>query len=171
MSILNIIKYPDPILKKKSEPVREITQEIQRLIDEMAETMYAAPGVGLAAPQVGRSIRVIVIDVNSKEEQKRDLISLINPEIIERSGDIAWEEGCLSIPDYSADVKRAERVVVSGLDRDGKEKVIVGEELLSIVLQHEIDHLDGMLFIDRLGPIKRDLVKRRLRKQARVDSI
>lgn len=171
MSILNIIKYPDPILKKKSEPVREITQEIQRLIDEMAETMYAAPGVGLAAPQVGRSIRVIVIDVNSKEEQKRDLISLINPEIIERSGDIAWEEGCLSIPDYSADVKRAEMVVVSGLDRDGKEKVIVGEELLSIVLQHEIDHLDGMLFIDRLGPIKRDLVKRRLRKQARVDSI
>ncbi len=171
MPILNIIKYPDPILKKKSEPVREITQEIQRLIDEMAETMYAAPGVGLAAPQVGRSIRVIVIDVNSKEEQKRDLISLINPEIIERSGDIAWEEGCLSIPDYSADVKRAERVVVRGLDRDGKEKVIVGEELLSIVLQHEIDHLDGMLFIDRLGPIKRDLVKRRLRKQARVDSI
>lgn len=171
MSILNIIKYPDPILKKKSEPVREITQDIRRLIDEMAETMYAAPGVGLAAPQVGRSIRVIVIDVNSKEEQKRDLISLINPEIIERSGDIAWEEGCLSIPDYSADVKRAERVVVSGLDRDGKEKVIVGEELLSIVLQHEIDHLDGMLFIDRLGPIKRDLVKRRLRKQARVDSI
>lgn len=171
MSILNIIKYPDPILKKKSEPVREITQEIQRLIDEMAETMYAAPGVGLAAPQVGRSIRVIVIDVNSKEEQKRDLISLINPEIIERSGDIAWEEGCLSIPDYSADVKRAERVVVSGLDRDGKKRVIIGEELLSIVLQHEIDHLDGMLFIDRLGPIKRDLVKRRLRKQARVDSI
>lgn len=171
MSILNIIKYPDPILKKKSEPVREITQEIQRLIDEMAETMYAAPGVGLAAPQVGRCLRVIVIDVNSKEEQKRDLISLINPEIIERSGDIAWEEGCLSIPDYSADVKRAERVVVSGLDRDGKKRVIVGEELLSIVLQHEIDHLDGMLFIDRLGPIKRDLVKRRLRKQAKVDSI
>jgi len=171
MSILNIIKYPDPILKKKSEPVREITQEIQRLIDEMAETMYAAPGIGLAAPQVGRCIRVIVIDVNSKEEQKRDLISLINPEIIERSGDIAWEEGCLSIPDYSADVKRAERVVVSGLDRDGKKRVIVGEELLSIVLQHEIDHLDGMLFIDRLGPIKRDLVKRRLRKQAKVDSI
>ncbi|MDO8445379.1 MAG: peptide deformylase [Deltaproteobacteria bacterium] len=171
MSILNIIKYPDPILKKKSEPVREITQEIQRLIDEMAETMYAAPGVGLAAPQVGRSVRVIVIDVNSKEEQKRDLISLINPEIIERSGDIAWEEGCLSIPDYSADVKRAERVVVCGLDRDGKKRVIVGEELLSIVLQHEIDHLDGMLFIDRLGPIKRDLVRRRLRKQARVDSI
>ena len=171
MSILNIIKYPDPILKKKSEPVREITPEIQRFIDDMAETMYAAPGVGLAAPKVGRSIRVIVIDVNSKEEQKKDLISLINPEIIERSGDIAWEEGCLSIPDYSADVKRAERVVVRGLDRDGKEKVIVGEELLSIVLQHEIDHLDGMLFIDRLGPIKRDLVKRRLRKQARVDSI
>ena len=171
MSILNIIKYPDPILKKKSEPVREITPEIQRFIDDMAETMYAAPGVGLAAPQVGRSIRVIVIDVNSKEEQKKDLISLINPEIIERSGDIAWEEGCLSIPDYSADVKRAERVVVRGLDRDGKEKVIVGEELLSIVLQHEIDHLDGMLFIDRLGPIKRDLVKRRLGKQARVDSI
>lgn len=171
MSILNILRYPDPILKKKSEPVTEITQEIQRLIDDMAETMYAAPGVGLAAPQVGRSVRVIVIDVNSKEEQKRDLISIINPEIIERSGEIDWEEGCLSIPDYSADVKRAERVIVSGLDREGKKKIIVGEELLSVVLQHEIDHLDGMLFIDRLGPIKRDLVKRKLRKQTKVDSI
>lgn len=171
MSILNILRYPDPILKKKSEPVTEITLEIQRLIDDMAETMYAAPGVGLAAPQVGRSVRVIVIDVNSKEEQKRDLISIINPEIIERSGEIDWEEGCLSIPDYSADVKRAERVIVSGLDREGKKKIIVGEELLSVVLQHEIDHLDGMLFIDRLGPIKRDLVKRKLRKQTKVDSI
>jgi peptide deformylase len=171
MAILNILKYPDPILKKRAEPVQEITGEIQRLIDDMAETMYAAPGVGLAAPQVGRSIRVIVVDVNPKEEEKRDLIMLINPEIIERSGEIAWEEGCLSIPEYSSDVKRAERVVVKGLDRDGRERVIVGDGLLSVALQHEIDHLDGILFIDRLGPIKRDLVRRRLRKQARVEAI
>lgn len=171
MALLKIIRYPDPVLKKKAEPVREITWEIKRLVDDMAETMYAAPGVGLAAPQIGRSIRVIVIDVNPKEEEKRDLITLINPEIIEHSGDIAWEEGCLSIPDYSSDVKRAERVVVKGLDINGNERVVVGEGLLSVVLQHEIDHLDGILFIDRLGPIKRDLIKRRLRKQARVEAI
>lgn len=171
MALLNIIKYPDPILKKKAEPLREITSEIKRLVDDMAETMYAAPGVGLAAPQIGRSVRVIVIDINTREGEKRDLISLINPEIIEQSGEMVWEEGCLSVPDYSSDIKRAERVVVKGLDIDGKEKVVVGEGLLSVVLQHEIDHLNGILFIDRLGPIKRDLIKRRLRKQARAEAI
>ncbi|MEK7850686.1 MAG: peptide deformylase, partial [Deltaproteobacteria bacterium] len=111
MAILNILKYPDPVLKKKAEPVPEVTGDIHRLIDDMAETMYAAPGIGLAAPQIGRSVRVIVIDINSKEEGKGGLISLINPDIIEHSGDIAWEEGCLSVPDYSADVRRFERVV------------------------------------------------------------
>lgn len=171
MAILNILKYPDPILKKKAEPVPEITGDIQRLIDDMAETMYTAPGIGLAAPQIGRSVRVIVIDINSKEEGKGGLISLINPEIAEHSGEIAWEEGCLSVPDYSADVRRFERVVVKGLDRNGVEKIVVGEGLLSVALQHEIDHLNGILFIDRLGPIKRDLIKRRLRKQAKVEAI
>ena len=171
MAIFNILKYPDPVLKKKAEPVPEITEDIQRLIDDMAETMYAAPGVGLAAPQIGRSIRVIVIDVSSKEEGKGGLISLINPDIIEHSGEIAWEEGCLSVPDYSADVRRFERVVVKGLDRNGREKIVVGEGLLSIALQHEIDHINGILFIDRLGPIRRDLIKRKLRKQARIEAI
>lgn len=171
MAILNILKYPDPVLKKKAEPIPEVTGDIQRLIDDMAETMYAAPGVGLAAPQIGRSVRVIVIDINSKEEGKGGLISLINPDIIEHSGDIAWEEGCLSVPDYSADVRRFERVVVKGLDRNGREKIVVGEGLLSIALQHEIDHINGILFIDRLGPIRRDLIKRKLRKQARIEAI
>lgn len=171
MPILNILKYPHPVLKKKADPVPEITGDIQRLIDDMAETMYAAPGVGLAAPQIGISVRVIIIDINSKEEGKGGLISLINPEIIEHSGDIAWEEGCLSVPDYSADVRRFERVVVQGLDRNGKEKIVVGEGLLSIALQHEIDHINGILFIDRLGPIRRDLIKRKLRKQARIEAI
>ncbi|MBI4745426.1 MAG: peptide deformylase [Deltaproteobacteria bacterium] len=171
MAILNILKYPDPILKRKADPVTQITDEVRRLIDDMAETMYEAPGVGLAAPQIGRSARVIVIDVNSKEEGKRELVCMVNPEIIEQRGETVWEEGCLSVPDYTADVRRAERVVVKGLDRNGKEEVIVGEGLLSIVFQHEIDHLNGVLFIDRLGPIKRDLIRRKLRKQARVESI
>lgn len=171
MAILNIRKYPDPVLKKKAEPVSEITWEIQRLIADMAETMYAAPGVGLAAPQVGMSLRVIVIDINSKEGGKGGLISLINPEIIEHSGEVAWEEGCLSVPDYSADVRRFEKVVVKGLDGNGKEKVVAGEGFFAVALQHEIDHLNGILFIDRLGPIKRDLVKRRIRKQAKVEAV
>lgn len=172
MAIFNILKYPDPVLKKKAEPVPEITGDIQRLIDDMVETMYAAPGVGLAAPQIGRSVRVIVIDVSSKEEGKGcGLISLINPDIIEHSGDIAWEEGCLSVPDYTADVRRFERVVVKGLNRNGREEIVVGEGLLSIALQHEIDHINGILFIDRLGPIRRDLIKRKLRKQARIEAI
>jgi peptide deformylase len=171
MATLNILKYPDPILKRKAEPITQITDEVRRLIDDMTETMYEAPGVGLAAPQIGRSVRVIVIDVNSKEEENRELICLINPEIIEQTGETVWEEGCLSVPDYTADVRRAERVVVKGLDRNGKEEVIVGEGLLSIVFQHEIDHLNGVLFIDRLGLIKRDLIRRKLRKQARVESL
>lgn len=171
MAVLKILNYPDPILKRESEPVREVTGDIRRLIDDMAETMYAAPGVGLAAPQIGRSVRIIVIDINIREEGKRDLISLINPEIIEHSGEIVWEEGCLSIPDYTADVRRSERVAVKGLDRDGRENIVVGEGLLSVALQHEIDHINGILFIDRLGPIKRDLIKRRLKKQARVEAI
>ena len=171
MAILNILKYPEPILKRKAEPVTQITDEIRRLIDDMAETMYEAPGVGLAAPQIGRSVRVIVLDVNSKEEEKRELICLINPEIIEQTGETVWEEGCLSVPDYTADVRRAERVVVKGLDRNGKEEVIVGEGFLSIVFQHEIDHLNGVLFIDRLGLIKRDLIRRKLKKLARTESI
>lgn len=171
MTILNIRKYPDPILKKKAELVKEITGDIRNLIDDMVETMYAAPGVGLAAPQIGRSIQVIVIDANAKDNDKRELITLINPQIIEQSGETMWEEGCLSVTDYSADVKRAERVVVKGLDREGRERVVSGEGLLSIVLQHEIDHLNGILFIDRLGPIKRDLIQRRLRKQAKVESV
>lgn len=170
VAILNIRKFPDPILKKKAEPVKEITGEIQRLIDDMAETMYEAPGVGLAAPQIGESIQVVVIDVSGKDNDKKELITLINPQIIEQSGETLWEEGCLSVTDYTADVKRAERVVVKGLDREGKETVISGEGLLSIVLQHEIDHLNGILFIDRLGLIKKDLIQRRLRKQAKAEA-
>lgn len=170
MAVLNIRKYPDPFLKRKSEPVKEITEELHRLIDDMAETMYAAPGVGLAAPQIGISIRVIVIDINTKNEGKRELITLVNPQIVEQSGDTLWEEGCLSVIDYSAEVKRAEKVIVKGLDRYGKETEIKGEGLLSIVLQHEIDHLNGILFIDRLGLIKRDLIQRRLKKQAKVEA-
>lgn len=166
MAVLEIKKYPDEVLKKKALSVENIDNDLQRLIDDMIETMYAAPGIGLAAPQVGVSKRLIVIDVNTKDE-KYPLIVLINPEIVEADGFIDSEEGCLSVPGYTSTIKRAERVVVKGLDRNGKPVQIEGTGLLSRALQHEIDHLDGILFIDRLSSIKREFFKKRYLKELR----
>lgn len=164
MAIREIKKYPEKVLKEKALPVTDIDREVQRLIDDMIETMYAAPGIGLAAPQVGVSKRIIVIDVSVKEGEKIPLIVLINPEIIKSEGEIESEEGCLSLPGYITTVKRAEKVLVSGLNRDGKEILIEGEGLLSRALQHEIDHLEGMLLIDRISSIKREFFKKRYKK-------
>ncbi len=164
MAILEIKKYPEKVLKQKAAAVDRIDGELQRLIDDMIQTMYAAPGIGLAAPQVGVSRRLIVIDVNGREEEEIPLIVLINPEIKAADGEMASEEGCLSLPGYIADVKRAERVLVSGLDRKGKQVEIEGRGLLSRVLQHEIDHLNGMLLIDRISSIKREFFKKRFQK-------
>ncbi len=163
MAVLDIKKYPDEVLKKKAVPVKNIDAAVQRLVDDMVETMYAAPGIGLAAPQVGISQRIIVIDVSSQEE-KVPLIVLINPEIVEADGLVDSEEGCLSVPEYTAVIKRAERVVVKGLDIQGNPVEIEGTELLARALQHEIDHLDGILFVDRLSTIKREFFKKRYRK-------
>ncbi len=165
MAILEIVKYPDPILKQKTQPVGQIDEGIRRLIADMAETMYSAPGVGLAAPQVGSNRRIAVLDV-TKADEPRSLIVLINPEIVAAEGECTWEEGCLSIPDCNEEVKRQKKVCVRFQNLDGEEKTLVGEDLLGVALQHEIDHLDGILFIDRLSRIKRDLLKRRLRKEA-----
>ncbi len=163
MAVLEIKKYPDKILKKKAVPVTSFDEELRTLIDNMIETMHSAPGVGLAAPQVGVSKRLAVIDVRIKGEDI-PLLVLVNPVYLLTEGSVEFEEGCLSVPDYTSKVTRAERVVVRAQDGEGKEIEIDTDGLLAIVLQHEIDHLDGILFLDRLSPIKREFFKKRFQK-------
>ena len=164
MALLEIKKYPEKILAQKTEPVKEFTLELQKLIDDMVETMYAAPGAGLAANQVGVSKQVLVIDVNMAEE-KIPLIVLINPEIVYIEGESEFEEGCLSLPGYVTVVKRAEKVKVKGLDRNGKPVEVEGTGLLSRALQHEIDHLNGILLIDRIGRLRKEFFKKRFARE------
>jgi peptide deformylase len=166
-----IYKYPEDVLKRVAKPVRTIDGRLVAFLDEMAKTMYAAPGVGLAAPQVGVSERAIVLDCDSAEEREegsgRGLLRLINPEIVAAEGTILWEEGCLSVVDFTAEVKRASHVLVRAFTPDEKELRIEAEGLLAVALQHEIDHLNGKLFIDRISRLKRDLYKRKLKKMLR----
>jgi peptide deformylase len=165
MALLEIKTYPDEVLRKKTEPVAEIDGALQFLIDDMVETMYAAPGIGLAAPQVGISKKLVVLDVNLREDQKKyPLIVLANPEIAERHGEIESEEGCLSLPGLIATAARAEEVLVRGIDREGKPVEIEAEGLLAVALQHEIDHIEGVLLLDRISPIKRHFYKKRALK-------
>jgi peptide deformylase len=167
MAVLEIKKYPSRVLKQKAAPVTDIDEDLQALIDDMIETMYAAPGVGLAAPQVGVSRRLAVIDVSTKGTEM-PLLVLINPELLEKDGAIEFEEGCLSIPEFTAKVTRAEKVKVRATDREGKGMEIEAEGLLAIALQHEMDHLDGTLFIDRISPIKREFFKKRIKKAQKL---
>ena len=164
MSILSIVTYPNPVLKAVCEPVAKVTKEIQQLLDDMAETMYLAPGLGLAAPQVGVMKRVIVLDTVWKGKNTKELYQLVNPVVVEKSGNIEWEEGCLSIPDFNQVMKRASKVTVKALDRHGKEIIVEGEEILAVCLQHEIDHLDGKLIIDKASRLKRKLYLDRMKK-------
>jgi peptide deformylase len=164
MAILEIRKYPDEVLKKKSEPVTDINGQLQKLIDNMLETMYKSNGIGLAAPQVGVAKRLIVIDTSIREENQ-SLIVLINPEIVSSNGEILSEEGCLSLPGFITRLKRKEKVFVKGLDRKGNSIEIEAEGLLGRALQHEIDHLEGILLIDRISPLKRELFRRKYSKQ------
>ncbi len=163
MTVRKIITYPDPVLREVAEPVKEITSEIRDLIRDMAETMYAAPGVGLAANQIGVLKRVIVFDLSGKDEEKK-MMALINPEITRAEGEITYEEACLSVIDFAAEVRRNARVRVKAMNLEGQTVEIDGEGLLAICLQHEIDHLDGILFIDRISSLKKTLYKRRLKK-------
>lgn len=165
--IRTIVKYGDPVLARKAEPVAEVTDEIRQLIDDMVETMYAAPGIGLAAPQVGVPLRVCVIDI-SGGRAGGEVITLINPEFVERTGMQLEEEGCLSVPGHNATVARPERAVVRGLNRDGAPVTIDGTGLLARALQHELDHLDGTLFLNRLRGVPRDIILRKIRKQQRA---
>jgi peptide deformylase len=167
----HIYRYPDEVLKRVAEPVRAIDGKLIGFLDDMAATMYAAPGVGLAAPQVGLSERAIVLDCDSAEERTggrgHGLLKLVNPEILEAEGSLVWEEGCLSVVDFTAEVKRAARVLVRAFTPEEKEVRIEAEGLLAVALQHEIDHLDGKLFIDRISRLKRDLYKRKIKKVIR----
>jgi len=166
MAILRILKYPEPELQKVAAPVKNVTAKTVKLIDDLLDTMYAAPGVGLAAPQVGASVRVVVMDVDHENPHKQ-VYKLINPVVTQAEGEIIWEEGCLSVVDFTAEVRRAARVEVTAMDENEKELKIEGEGLLAVALQHEIDHLDGKLFIDRISRLKRDLYTRRRKKMLR----
>ncbi len=168
MARLEILKYPDPLLKQVAKPVTTVTAETVRLIEDMVETMYAAPGVGLAAPQVGVSKRIIVLDIDH-ENPGKSLLKLINPEIRRSEGEVLWEEGCLSVVDLTVEIKRAARVELRALDEKEKEVLLDAEGLLAVALQHEIDHLDGKLILDRVSRLKRDLYSRRLKKMLRSD--
>ncbi len=163
--VRKILTYPDPELKKKSAPVAVINDAVRELVRDMADTMYDAPGVGLAAPQIGVHQRVVVIDVSSKEDTP-ELIVAINPVIVYADGDSYEEEGCLSIPKYAANVRRHARVVVKALNIEGEEITWRAEGLLAIAFQHEIDHLDGVLFIDHVSPLKREIFKKRYRRHS-----
>lgn len=168
MSIQKIIVYPDPILKLKSEPVEEQDKELDKLIKDMKDTLNSVPGLGLAAIQIGVPRRVFIYDETPGEEKGTKYFSvLINPEIVSMEGKVKEEEGCLSIPDYRDTVVRAAMVTVKGKREDGKEVEITAEGLLARVFQHEIDHLDGILFIDRLSSLKRGLFYRKMKKRQR----
>ena len=161
--IHEVVKYPDPVLAKRGESITVFDAKLKKLVDEMFDSMYAAQGIGLAAPQINISKRLAIVDVSFKKNPE-DKIVLINPEIIDRSGKQVEEEGCLSLPEIREKVSRAEWVRVKAQDVTGKWIEVEGEELLARALQHEIDHLDGILFIDHLSRLKRDLVLRKIKK-------
>lgn len=171
MAVAKILVYPDPVLQARAVEIENIDGKVVHMAADMAETMYAAPGVGLAAPQIGVSERLIVVDVRSPEEGN-ELITLINPVIVEAEGRVLEEEGCLSVPEIRENVARAERVLVRGWDLNERQREIEAHGLLARALQHEIDHLDGILFIDRISRLKRGIIQRKMRKriqEARAD--
>ena len=168
MTIKPLIILPDPVLRQVSTPIETVDADVRRLADDMLETMYDAPGIGLAAIQIGVARRMLVLDVSKEGEEKTPLV-FINPEIVASSDDYSvYEEGCLSIPDYYAEVERPAVITVKHLDRDGKEQVLEADGLLATCLQHEIDHLNGVLFIDHISKLKRDMVIRKFTKAAKT---
>lgn len=168
MALLDIYTYPAPVLSEVAQPVTVFDEALRQLLADMAETMYAAPGVGLAAPQVGASLRAIVVDASTRDPDTH-LLKLVNPEIVFSEGRSVCEEGCLSVPGYSAEIVRPAHIRVEACDEYGKPVTIDTETFLATVIQHETDHLNGVLFIDHLGRLRRDLVKKKLKKQARQE--
>jgi len=164
MAILDILNYPDPRLHTVAKPVKEVNATIRHLIDDMAETMYAAPGIGLAATQVNQHIQLLLVDTSETKDQ---LQVFINPKILERDGEQVYEEGCLSVPGIYESVKRAEKILVEALDQDGKKFTLEAHGLLSVCIQHEMDHLLGKVFVEYLSPLKRNRIKNKMLKQHR----
>lgn len=167
MAILNILHYPDPRLRRKAEPVAVVDEPIQKLIDDMLETMYQAPGIGLAATQVNVAKQVLVIDIS---EERNAPLALINPEIVAQHGEAETEEGCLSVPEIFEPIIRAAEITVRYLDREGQKKELQAQELLATCIQHEIDHLEGKLFIDYLSNLKRQRIRKKAGKQQRISA-
>lgn len=167
MTILDILHFPDPRLRKKAEPVTQMDDQVRQTVDDMFQTMYDAPGIGLAAIQVNIQKRIIVIDTSKEKDQP---LCLINPEILDSQGEEEMEEGCLSVPGFYEHVRRFEQVKVRALDRDGHEFELMAEGLLSVCVQHEIDHLDGKLFVDYISPLKRQRIRKKLEKQKKLAS-
>jgi len=165
MAIRTILHYPDPRLRQKASPVERVTPELEKLIEDMAETMYAAPGVGLAATQIGEPHRIFIIDI-AGEDEPSNLLVFVNPEIVETTGSCVGPEGCLSFPGVNEDIKRAEIVRVRAIARDGKPFELEATGLLAVAIQHENDHLDGTLMIDRVGMLKKRIIQKKMQKRA-----
>ena len=163
MTIQKILTYPDPVLRIKAEPVTQFDDSLQPLITDMAETMYDAPGIGLAAPQIGVSRQIIVVDISRNEDEQRFMV-MVNPEIIAHEGSQLNEEGCLSVLELAAQVKRYQKITVRYQDLEGREQELPAEDRFAVVLQHEIDHLHGVLFIDHLSSLKRGLYNKKVKK-------
>jgi peptide deformylase len=171
MSVRTILHYPDKRLRELAKPVTRFDADLTKLIDDMAETMYAAPGVGLAAPQIGVALRLFLVDVSTGADDPSDLRTFINPEIMENVGETCYEEGCLSFPGIHEEVKRAERIKVRAQDAEGKTFELVADGLLAIAIQHETDHLNGKLMVDHLSMLRRRLVHRSMMKRAAEASV
>jgi peptide deformylase len=170
MALLDVLVAPDPRLKVKAKPVAAVDERVRRLMDDMLETMYVAPGIGLAAPQVGEAVRVIVADASREGEEKQPL-RMANPEILWHSDELAtYNEGCLSLPEHYADVTRPAEIRVRYLDQDNESRTLEAKGLLATVIQHEMDHLDGVLFVDHISPLKRNIILRKLVKAKRLKS-
>ena len=170
MALREVLKYPDPRLREISKPVLEINDEIRELAQDMCDVMYDEPGIGLAAPQVGVAVRLIVVDSEwTAEDAEREPLILINPEITEQEGATTWNEGCLSVPDFEAEVERSQRVRLVAQDLEGDEVTIDAEDLQAVCFQHEVDHLEGVLFIDRISRLKRSLYVKRRKKQLKQE--
>lgn len=167
MSVLQVLHFPDERLRKVAAPVKEVNADIQRIVDDMFETMYAEEGIGLAATQVDIHQRIIVIDIS---ENRDEPLVLINPEMLEKHGETGIEEGCLSVPEHRALVPRAEKVKIRALDREGRSFEFEADELLAICIQHEMDHLVGKLFVDYLSPLKRQRIRQKLEKMAKLNA-
>jgi len=167
MAKLNILRFPDPRLRTKAKPVAEVTDEIRKFLDDMLETMYDAPGIGLASTQVNVHKQIVVIDVS---EGKNEPYCFINPVITKEEGEEVCDEGCLSVPEYFAEVSRAERITVEALDREGKKFELEADGLLAVCIQHELDHLKGKLFVDYLSPLKQKRLRKKFEKLAKQES-